>query len=501
VTLLRRAAFPVALAAVVLSHLLVVAPSLLELRLWEDEAFNLTVPLNLLHGLGYTSDGTLSGSQLTPFDPRISTGPVVLLPVAAALATGADMVLAGRSVTLAFYAALLVGLWIIGRRIGGRWAGLVAAVVPLALATDGSSSPLQGPADILGEIPAAALIVFALAAVRSRPWLAGLLLGLAVQSKTIALLAIPALLLAVFLAEPGATFRQRLRRALPMIGMALVPTVLFELWQLVALGPAGFALTTRRFIGFLLSGGQIGTFSPFDKFMALLSDWRLPLAVAALVVVGALAVGSAAAVALRRGQELPVSVTGSTPPRDLAVLLAASCLGLLTWSGWWLASVHTPVWIRHPSPGLFTFVPLLAAYVVLAFRILAGSPRAWSRFAAGVGAAALSAVLVLQAGGHIADARSGNRETLADQRRAAADVAGLYEEWLAGTWGSTVSVTVMSGAHAALVDAPHVEGLPRIWSAHDHVGRAAFDMWLSVHCGPELLATGPYVVCEAPQQR
>ncbi|SDK43507.1 hypothetical protein SAMN05216282_10646 [Cryobacterium psychrotolerans] len=485
-TLLRRAVFPLALAAVVLAHLLVAVPSLVELRLWEDEAFNLTVPLNLLRGLGYTSDGTLSGSQLTPFDPRISTGPVVLLPVAAALATGADMVLAGRSVILLFFAALLVGLWLVGSRIGGKWAGLAAVAVPLGLDANASPSPLQGPADILGEIPAAALLVFALAVLRSRPWLAGLFLGLAVQSKTIALLAAPALVLAVFLSEPGQTVRQRLRRLLPFVGMAAVPTALFALWQLIELGPAGFAVTTRHFVGFLLSGGQTGTWSPFEKLTALQSDWRLPLAVTALVALGALAHGLAAVMVLRRGGELPADVVARTPRRDLVVLLAASALGLLTWLGWWLASAHTPVWIRHPSPGLFAFVPVLAAFVVLALRVVARERQFRVRAVAIAGAAALTAVLAVQMAGHVGEVRSHTGETLTDQRRVAAEIAALRVDWLAGVWGGTVSVTVMSGAHAALVDAPDVADLPRI---RHHAG---------LPCGSLLLAAGPYVVCEAP---
>lgn len=498
---LRRVWFPAALAVFVLLHLLVAVPSLVELRLWEDEAFNLTVPLNLLRGLGYTSDGTLSGSHLAPFDPRISTGPVVLLPVTAALITGADMVLAGRSVMLLFYAAFLAGLWLVGRRIGGRWAGLVAMMVPLALDTNLRPSPLQGPADILGEIPAAALLVFALATFRSRPWLAGLFLGLAVQSKTIALLAVPALLLAVFFSEPDQSLLQRLRRVLPTLGTAVIPTALFELWKLIALGPAGYRRNTHQFVDFLFSGGQTGVSArPVEKLTALLLDWRLPLAAMALIAVTAIAVGVCAVAVLRRGGALPDAVGARTPRRDLAVLLGASVLGLLTWVGWWLTSTHTPVWIRHPSPGLFTFVPVLAAFLVLAFQILAGVPRAWVRALSVAGAGALSVVLLFQAGSHVVEARGSAGETLTDQRRAAADIAALHEEWLAGEWGITVSATVMSGAHAALVDAPDVKALPRIWTEYNkpEARGTTFEDWLRSHCGPTLLITGPYLVCEAP---
>ena len=94
------ALFWVAVAAAVVANVLVLVPAFTTVRLWEDEAFNLTVPLNLLRGLGYASDGTLSGSELAPFDVRISTGPVVLLPIAGVLALGIDPVVAGRLVAL-----------------------------------------------------------------------------------------------------------------------------------------------------------------------------------------------------------------------------------------------------------------------------------------------------------------------------------------------------------------------------------------------------------------
>ncbi|TFD79126.1 hypothetical protein E3T54_05465 [Cryobacterium sp. Sr8] len=498
-TLLRRAVFPVALAVVLLAHVLVAVPSLIELRLWEDEAFNLTVPLNLLRGLGYTSDGTLSGSQLTPFDTRISTGPVVLLPVAAALATGADMVLAGRSVMLLFYGTLLAGLWVVGRRIGGRWAGLVAVVVPLALDTDARPSPLQGPADILGEIPAAAMVVLALATFRSRPWLAGLFLGLAVQCKAIALLALPALFLAVFFTEPGETLWQRVKRVLPMLGTALIPTAMVSLWQIIVLGPEGYRHRTHQFVDFLFSGGQSArTFSAGEKLTAFLSDWRLPLPATVVVILGALLIGFCAVILIRRGRALPIAGGQAALRRERLVLLAAAGVGLLTWLAWWLASSGTPAWVRHPSPGFFTFVPVLAAYVVLALRVLNGAPRLWARVVSVGGAVAFTAVLTLQVAAHVADARVGAGETLAEQSRAAVAIGALDEDWLAGAWGGTVSVTVMSGAHAALADAPAAARATRIWVEYDHSGRAELREWLGSHCGRELLATGPYVVCGAP---
>ena len=60
--------FWVLFALVMLAQVAIVAPEFWMTRLWEDEAFNLTVPLNLLAGHGYSSAGLLGSGTITPFD-------------------------------------------------------------------------------------------------------------------------------------------------------------------------------------------------------------------------------------------------------------------------------------------------------------------------------------------------------------------------------------------------------------------------------------------------
>ena len=245
----------VLLAGVLGAHAALIVQSVFVQRLWEDEALNLTVPLNLLAGLGYTSDGTLSGSALTPFDVRISTGPVVLLPIALLMGLGVDPVIGGRLVAAGFWLLLVAGLAVLGRRISGLWGTVVAAAIPLTLHTFQGHSPIQGPADVLGEPAAAALIVWAIILVGRRPALAGLIVGLAIQAKFIALLALPALALGLLVARrvPPRRWASALWR--PAV-MALVPSVLYELAAFMHLGVHGFIQHARQFVYFLLSSGQ-----------------------------------------------------------------------------------------------------------------------------------------------------------------------------------------------------------------------------------------------------
>lgn len=462
------ALFAIAVVGVVIANLAVLVPALTTVRLWEDEAFNLTVPLNLLRGLGYSSDGTLTGSTITPFDIRISTGPVVMLPIAALMALGIEPVLAGRLIGLLGWLLLLGSLWFVGRRLGGRWVGLVAAAVPLAYAADPLPSPIQTPVDVLGEVTAAGLLAAALVVLHRRPWLAGLLVGLAIQTKFIAVLAVPAFALAALLDAPGSSIWQRVRATMPRVlaaaGLAAAPTFVYEVVKFFSLGPEAGIANLREFSWFLLGGGQVGyKVPPIDKLNALIGAWHLPAWIVLVLVAvgGVLAVIGAVAV-VRRPRLLAQAGGSRAGLREFAVVAGVAVLGLVTYLAWWLLSSHTPAWLRHPAPAVLAFLPVVVAAVVVLARVSlrAKAGRAVAAVLAVAGVAVLSASLL----GRIFGPSYGAWETLADQRAAAADIAEFGYDSLASPWGGGVSVIVMSGAHAGLTDAgAAVVGHPRVW--------------------------------------
>lgn len=463
------------------AHVAVLWQSLAVTRLWEDEAFNLTVPLNLLRGLGYASDGTLSGSEVTLFDPRISTGPVVLLPMAVVLAAGADPVVGARCVCAAFFVALLVALGILGRRIGGRWAALCAVAVPLTLNTAASVSPIQGPADILGEIPAAALVAWAVVVLQRRPWLAGVLVGLAVQSKYIALLFVPAFAVAVWLQTPGMPWRARIRRLLPPAAGVLAPTLLVELIAFASLGVAGYAAHVRSTAGFLLSGGQ--SYAPTtvgEKLVTLAGSWFLPAWLVVAAVLAAVVVVGLAYARLRRQPQRWRELETAASPRDIVGIGVVALVGTALFVAWWAGASHLPLWIRHPSPALFAFVPVFAAFVVAALRIIGARTAV-------IGGAALTALVAASTAGHLAAAFAPAWETLAQQRAVATRLADLGGDRYAAAWGGPVSIVVLSDAHVGLWDAgAYVAQWPRLLPAGWTDG-----------CAPPRTVIGGYAVCGA----
>ncbi|MEV4773870.1 hypothetical protein [Microbacterium sp. LWH12-1.2] len=488
---LRTAIFWLLAASLIAAHVIVGWHSLVVMRLWEDEAFNLTVPLNLLAGLGYTSDGALSGSTLTPFDPRISTGVSVLLPVAGVLTTGIDPVIGARLIPLAYWVLLLAGLAVLGRRIGGRWAALVALAVPLAFNSALTISPIQGPADLLGEIPAAALIVWALVVLPRRAWLAGLLIGLAVQAKLIALLVLPAFAVALWILSPGRgmdRLRATLKRCWLPLSLVALPTFLVEVAAFVSLGTSGYVDHLRALVGFLRSGGQ--NYEPTtitQKIGTLLDAWFLPWWLTLLIALTASAFIVGGFMIARR-RAAPEAGAGIPPVVQYSAL--AAVVGLAAYVGWWATASHLPLWVRHPSPGVYAFLPILAAVAVWGVRMLWQTQIRPARIAAVAGSALL--VLGLGAGGvqHASSTFTPGRETLETQRIIVEPirvwVAKNDISWLAAQpWGSTAPVIVLSGAHLGLFDA----------EAMANVARVTVEP-----CTTEALVdTGIYRVCAAPE--
>ncbi len=520
--------FAVLAGILALANILAIVPGLTTTRLWEDEAFNLTVPVNLLAGLGYTSDGTLSGSILAPFDERISTGPVMLLPIALVLAFGADPVIGGRVVALLFWMLLLAGLFVLGRAVAGAWGGLLAAAVPLGLNLAQRPSPVQGPTDILGEVPAAALIVWAVIAARRRPWLGGLLLGLAAQTKFIAWLAVPALVVFVLFAPRDMGWRRRILRVAPPTFFALVPTVAYELVKLLSLGLDEYIWQTRLYVRFLRWGGQDNiTAAPAEKAALLLEQWFVPgiaALIIALVAVAGVAVAwlrisedDTKARALYGDPDAPAAAIGgpvtasaaafrSGDPRDwtrrqIAVLGIAAIVGVGTYTAWFLVSQHTPAWIRQPSVGLLAFAPMIAAVAW----------RGWSDLCRNrtplvcIGGIAGATVLVIGAvfgiAGHLVAPPMSDQQ-LADQRADAQQIAeamgtdarvgvggGLpsagrsADAWIAVPWSGAVSIVFLSGSHVGLIGEDAMTGEPYIARGEAPEG-----------CDP-LVQVEPYVVC------
>ncbi len=498
------AAWWILAALLAVAHLIVIWRSLFVARYWEDEAYNLTVPLNLLRGLGYSSDAILNpnptqGIAPTPFDVRISTGPTVLLPVALVLKLasmcgvemwGAEAAVVSRIVPALFWVLLIVGLFVLGKRVSGRWGALLAAMMPLAFNVAASNSPIQGPADLLGEIPAAAMLVWALLVLPRRPWLAGLFLGLAIQAKYIALLAAPALLVALIVLYARPILRLW-RPLLAAIGCTAIPTILMEGYAFIVLGPPGFAEHLEQTAEFLRTAGQEARTSIPDKLSTFASSWFLPmpliwatLALAAILLIAATLIAAFHPLLLERARSSlatssrqlgNVALAGRN---ELLALLLAAIIGACTFLAWWATARQTPLWVRHPAPGIFAFVPICAAYLPLALTVVAkrhrkrnaesapAAPGA-SQWTLGAAAAVTLCFALVAASGaalHVRAAFAPKWQDLGVQDAAVTVLRGELNardieasDWVAASvWGTPVSIAVLTGSHTGLVDQPNM---------------------------------------------
>ena len=229
-----------------------------------DDAFTAVAAKNLATGQGYASsyapapDGALS---LVPFDPLITTGPVLVVPAALGVFVFGNQYWVPGAAAVAVHLLLLAAVFVhLGRTEGGdrRWAAaVVLAVVALNLATLGHYEQWY---TLLGEV--AALLLLCLAVLwsldgdrrRGRYAMAGLLVGLACLAKLLALLALPVVLASVALhaarsqREPSSFPRlaRGLGAAIVAFACFCLPLALFEAGKLADLGLQGYLENKER---------------------------------------------------------------------------------------------------------------------------------------------------------------------------------------------------------------------------------------------------------------
>jgi len=410
-----------------------------------DEGLNLSVVANVVNGVGYTSDGVYAVAAPHDFEASVTTGPTLILPAVGLHALGLDTVVAGRIVGVVAYLTLGAGLFALGRRIAGPWAGLASAASPLLIDVfTNDSSPIYGPGDLLGEYCVAAFITWALVLVGRRPVAGFLLLGLAILTKVIAVFAIPAIVV-VFVAL-------RARREAPIsvrmwfaAGLGLVgPTVLFELGKIAVVGPREYVDVVRGFWS-KVGANPRPTHMMAEKLASLLGAWFVPALVAFVVVVAVAAVLVLAGALRITGNARARAAVLTFRSEHAALFLGALGAALGIVGAWmWLRSTD-PLWLRHPSPGLVVGAGGSIAALVWAARWLSSRPDPlWRR--TGFATAAVMTVLIGYSSlVHLADAGVAQRlGTLGAQRDIAAVIDATGTQEVQGIWGPMVPLAVMA---------------------------------------------------------
>ena len=462
----------VVLAAVLGACVLALVISAFRAPLTYDASYNMQVVEHLAHEGRYATDGAVHDGTSRLFDPYISTGPVVLVPAAVLVQVLGDHLWIYRLVPLAGFLLLLGAACVLGRRVAGR---LGAVAVPASLLVIDTSrtypgSPLTSPGDVLGELTCAGLVVCAALALH-RPRRAGLLLGLAVMTKLLAVLAAPALLVGVL--AVGLSGRRRWHGAVELAIWSAAPLVVWQVVRILSLGPAGAARANREFLLFFGSHGSGVVPSGVDGSAERLGRLLLlfPVVLAVPAVIGAVVLLH------RRAGRSHERVDAAVP-----VLLGAGACVVL----WWLFMASWGL-ERHVLLGLYLAVP--AATALVARRLRGHEPAALGKATGPVVAVGLVAAVLVSTVAQL----SVPGPSLGVQRRVADAVRTSGAGHLAAVgWWQSPEVTALSGVPGRpldrrgglLVIGPDVRLLsPATWRRESGL------------CERDVLRAGDYRVC------
>lgn len=248
--------------------------SLWRLPLEYDEAFNFTVVKNLAERWYYGSYGAVwGGGTSVPFDPYITTGPTVIVPTALIWAATNGTLWVARLVPVAFFGAYIGGVWMLAKRHVDRWQRLGMIGLPLAFISPiAFEQAAFAPSRLLGETAAAALIMWGLILTsRMQMWWGGLMFGLAIQSKIVAIAPAGVVALALLLAMRPCTKCVKLRNVVPWLVGVTLPTACFEACRMLALGWTGYLNNTRHVVAYSRSVLQVGDDDSYDAMSKLAS--------------------------------------------------------------------------------------------------------------------------------------------------------------------------------------------------------------------------------------
>jgi hypothetical protein len=331
-----------------------------------DESYLLHVIANIASGNGFVDDGVAYFTTGEPFHPFISTGPVMLLPVRIRVAgdrwerrrrparpDGLLRPLPGRHGDPVPPVA-----WPLGgaRRPGG------ATPAPILMPDLTNRSVMPGR--FVGDVAATALLLtMAVLLGRRRLAWAGLAGGLAIQTKLNFTLPV-LVLLAVWVIGTWLAHRtlepRSLVRLLPGL---LLPTVLFEGYKLVSLGPSGYLHNielTRAFTAFNtvpLPDLPNATLAKLASLTQLLSGPSIMLVVAAVCILVAL-------VLLHSYLRPDGAGPGADEPDD-SIALVAGLAGGCQLPGLVGADIEPDQSPGQPCPGFMLALALLSAVMVV----------------------------------------------------------------------------------------------------------------------------------------
>lgn len=335
-----------------------------------DDSYNLQVSANLAHTGLYATNGSLYDGNLKLFDPNISTGPTLLVPIALCIKLFGNTILASRIVPLLILLLFLVVAYrFIRKALQEIYPNNNLLVFSSFLLFCGMFITLGSTENLLfsaiGEVLALLLILLACLLVQtddSRKWyLAALALGFASLTKILSLIVLPIFIIFLLAKDRHRPILYRIRSTVIFNTAFTLPLILFELYRLASFkfNIALYKQSVHEYILFFKTAGSgIEPRSPtilnilVNKLHEIWLQTVFPLNHIALVVF-ILVTFFVIAQLLRAlsSIRLPRKLMG---PYINRAYLMPLCIAI-TWLGWWLLATDRTL-VRHGFIGLVFLV-------------------------------------------------------------------------------------------------------------------------------------------------
>jgi len=370
--------WPLLTAALFIWLLIFQAARLYSTPLAYDDAYLAAAAKSLAFGHGYATHYP----SVRPFDVQLGVGLTLEFPAAGLIALfGNEYWVPGLTTVLTIDILLVAIFFQLKRRlpITDLYRVATAGLLALAVLTaDSDEWLLSHWYAFLGDIPSALAVILAilflardLAQTGAPRASTGLLMGLAINVKLVAVLGVaPAMLFGVLVGHRSA--RGSVRNSSLFIIAALVPSVLVQLWQLWTLGVQGYFDHLVAWQAYLATEGSGSGFS--GVLAAIVSD-RAPFSRAlvngpvAIAYLGG-AISATAVVVLTALIAVQLSgrrANGDAVGGENRIAAMLLWLALVVHAGWW-AILSSRDWINHLLPAF--------AYLAASFAIsLALKPR------------------------------------------------------------------------------------------------------------------------------
>lgn len=325
-----------------------------------DEAFNLQIPKQFALGMGYsTFDGEL-------FDPQITTGFPVLLPIAFMFKVFGVGLLKARVVMVGYLAFFLILSYILIYRWYGKLAASIGLIYPVLIDRFPSTA-----LTVLGELPGAVFLLASILFLDLRLFfLAGLALSLSIQTKLIYVFGLAAAGV-FFLVELIQHRHDRVvvKKTLSQIAVFvigfLLPFLAWEIYRIIALGPQGYQANIDKIIWLFNYQNTTG----ITVTRATISE-RLST-ISAIFMQEPLVGGVLAALAILN----PIVQIYICREKNSRVAAAQLCMPVFCtlYFFWWLF-MKNDGWLRHIYPALLVLAllssVLIAQWVQAAIRLI-----------------------------------------------------------------------------------------------------------------------------------